>query len=117
MAGAGRIARRVGTQLSAGGFDVVLVDPDGSAVTAAPGEGLQAELGDAADVKLMERLGAREAEMAVAATNSDETNLLFSQYVLAESPQGSVSPRAAPSRRSAAPASTPWARVRPSPRR
>ena len=98
MAGAGRIARRVRTQLSAGGFDVVLVDPDGSAVTVAPGEGPQAELGDAADVKLMERLGAREAEMAVAATNSDETNLLFSQYVLAENPQASVFARVAQGR-------------------
>ena len=119
VARAGTIARRVGAQLSAGGFDVVLADPDGSAVTAARGEGLQAELGDAADVKLMERLCAREAEMAVAATNSDETNLLFSQYVLAENPGASsrASHRAAPSRRSAAPASTPSARARRSPRR
>ena len=98
VAGAGTIARRVGAQLSAGGFDVVLVDPDGGAATAARREGLQAELGDAADVQLMERLGAREAEMAIAATNSDETNLLFSQYVLAENPEASVFARVAQGR-------------------
>jgi NhaP-type Na+/H+ or K+/H+ antiporter len=95
VAGAGTIARRVGAQLSAGGFDVVLVDPDGDAVAEARGEGMRAELGDASDLGLMEQLGAKEATLAVAATDSDETNLLFSQYVLAENPEASVFARVA----------------------
>ena len=39
VAGAGSISRRVGAQLAAGGFDVVLVDPGGDAVAEARGKG------------------------------------------------------------------------------
>ena len=95
VAGAGSISRRVGAQLAAGGFDVVLVDPDGDAVAEARGEGLRAELGDASDVGLMEQLGAKETTLAVAATDSDQANLLFCQYVLAENPEASVFSRVA----------------------
>ena len=95
VAGAGTVARRVGAQLAAGGFDVVLVDPDGAAVAEARAARLEAELGDASDVGLVAQLGANEAALAVAATNSDQANLLFCQYVLAENPEASVFARVA----------------------
>ena len=95
VAGAGAVARRVAAQLDAGGFEVVLVDGDAAALAAARDAGLRAEDGDASDARLLERLGAAEAALAVAATDSDETNLLFSQCVLAANPAASVFARVA----------------------
>ena len=95
VAGAGAVARRVAAQLDAGGFEVVLVDADADALAAARAAGLRAEDGDASDARLLERLGAPEAALAVAATDSDETNLLFSQCVLAANPAASVFARVA----------------------
>lgn len=95
VAGAGAVARRVAAQLDAGGFEVVLVDGDADALAAARAAGLRAEDGDASDARLLERLGAPEAALAVAATDSDETNLLFGQCVLAANPAASVFARVA----------------------
>lgn len=86
IAGAGTVSRRVGAQLGAGGFDAVLIDPDEEAVARARAEGLTAEAGDASNVALLRKLGAGDASLAVAASNSDEANLLFCQYVLSENP-------------------------------
>ncbi len=79
IAGAGALGRRLAQQLSAGGFDVVLVDPDEEAVARAQAEGLTAELGDATEVRAVEQLDLEHATMAIGATDSDESNLLFCQ--------------------------------------
>ena len=90
VAGAGRVARRTGAQLSAGGFDVVMIESDPEVVAEARREGYTVEEGDASEVDLLSKLGANEAAIAVGATNSDQTNLLFCQYVLSESPEASA---------------------------
>ena len=87
IAGAGTVSRRIGAQLGAGGFDVVLIDPDEQVVARARSEGLTAEVGDASDVELIRRLGADDASLAVGASTSDEANLLFCQYVLSANPE------------------------------
>jgi Trk K+ transport system NAD-binding subunit len=90
IAGAGTVSRRVGEGLTAGGFDVVLIDPDEEAVQRARAQGLTAEVGDASDVELMRKLGAKDAAIAVATSRSDETNLLFCQFVMSENPEAAA---------------------------
>ena len=90
IAGAGTVSRRIGAQLGAGGFDVVLIEIDEQVVARARAEGLTAEVGDASDVELMRRLGADDASLAVGGSNSDEANLLFCQYVLSENPEATA---------------------------
>ena len=90
IAGAGKVSRRIGQQLHAGGFDVVLIDPNEDAVARAREDGLDAEVGDASNVALLRKLGGSDASLAVGASNSDETNLLFCQYVRAENPEATT---------------------------
>lgn len=90
IAGAGTVSRRIGQQLDAGGFDVTLIDPDEDAVARARQSGLNAEVGDASNVALLRKLGGGEASVAVGASDSDEANLLFCQYVRAENPEASA---------------------------
>ncbi|MDA0366221.1 MAG: cation:proton antiporter [Chloroflexi bacterium] len=77
IAGAGRTARQLGTQLAAGGFDVVLADLDAQSVARARAAGLAAEIGDVTDMRFLAGLGADRAELAVGATDNDQSNLLF----------------------------------------
>lgn len=86
IAGAGGLSRRVAHQLEADGYEVVLVEPEPRVVERARGEGLRVEAGDATDVRLLDRLGAGDAELAVASSNQDQANLLFSQYVRSVNP-------------------------------
>ncbi len=90
IAGAGKVSRRIGQQLHAGGFDVVLIDPNEDAVARAREDGLDAELGDASNVTLLRKLGGGDAALAVGGSSSDEANLLFCQYVLAENPEATA---------------------------
>ena len=90
IAGAGKVSRRIGAQLRAGGFDVTLIDQNEDAVARARAERLEAEVGDASNVSLLRKLGGEEAAIAVGATDSDEVNLLFCQYMRAESPEASA---------------------------
>jgi Trk K+ transport system NAD-binding subunit len=87
IAGGGRVARQMGAQLSAGGFDVVLIEHDPDSVSRSRAAGLRVEVGDATDVRLLQRLGAEEIVVAIGATDSDQVNLLFCQFVLAANPQ------------------------------
>ena len=86
IAGAGALARRVAHQLEGDGFDVLLIDADAATVERARAEGLQAEPGDVTDVRLLHRMGATEATIAVAATRVDQANLLFTQYLRSVNP-------------------------------
>ena len=90
IAGAGKVSRRIGQQLHAGGFDVVLIDPNEDAVARAREDGLDAEVGDASNVTLLRKLGGGDAALAVGGSSSDEANLLFCQYVLAENPEATA---------------------------
>lgn len=82
IAGSGALGRRLAQQLTVGGFDIVLVDVDEEAVERARAEGLNAELGDATEVRMVESLDLRNASIAVGATDSDQSNLLFCQVAL-----------------------------------
>ncbi len=87
IAGAGALGRRVAHQLEADGLDVVLLEQDPDTVQIATEEGLTVVHGDATDVRLLDRHGARDAVMAVAATNRDQSNLLFIQYLRTVTPE------------------------------
>jgi Trk K+ transport system NAD-binding subunit len=87
IAGSGRLARRLATQLTAGGFDVTLVDQHEDSVARARAEGFDARIGDATSVRFLRDIEANRAQLAVGATDSDQANLLFCQYVRAENPE------------------------------
>ena len=67
--------------LLAGGHSVVVIDTDPDAVSRARAEGLQAELADCTDAEALGRLGAGDVPLSIAATDSDQANLLFSQFI------------------------------------
>lgn len=95
VAGAGALARRVAHQLEADGYDVLLIDNDEETVALARGEGLQVEAGDATDVRLLAKLGAAGVTIAIAATHSDQVNLLFTQYLRSVNPEARLVVRVA----------------------
>lgn len=86
VAGAGALARRIAVQLEADGFDVLLIDSDEETVALAKAEGLTAEVGDVTDVRFLNKNGAMDAKVAVAVTNRDQSNLLFTQYLHSVNP-------------------------------
>jgi NhaP-type Na+/H+ or K+/H+ antiporter len=90
IAGAGAIARRVGLQLVDGGYDVTLVDNNPDSITRARDAGLEVVEADATNVQALEDAGAAHSQIGVGATDSDETNLLFCQYIAAASPDAQV---------------------------
>jgi NhaP-type Na+/H+ or K+/H+ antiporter len=90
IAGAGAIARRIGLQLTDGGYDVTLVDNSVDSVVRAREAGLEVVEADATNVRALEKAGAANARIGVAATDSDQANLLFCQYINAASPEADV---------------------------
>ena len=90
IAGAGAVARRVGTKLANDGYDVTLIDLDRDATERATTEGLEVEAGDATDIRFLESLDVNEVKIAVGATDSDQANLLFCQYLSTASPDAEV---------------------------
>jgi Trk K+ transport system NAD-binding subunit len=90
IAGGGSVARRIGRKLADDGYDVALVELDAEVIARARADGLEVEEGDATDVRTLERLDAHEAVMAVGATDSDQVNLLFCQYVSTASPEAEM---------------------------
>lgn len=86
VAGAGALARRIAVQLEADGYDVLLIDSDEETVALAKAEGLNALVGDVTDVRLLNKNGALDAQVAVAVTNRDQSNLLFTQYLQSLNP-------------------------------
>lgn len=79
IAGAGEIARRVAVQLQANGYSVRLLDHRPELVERAKREGLTASEVDVADLDALREVGVADADLVLALTDSDETNLLFSQ--------------------------------------
>jgi NhaP-type Na+/H+ or K+/H+ antiporter len=90
IAGGGAVARLIGRKLADDGYDVALVELDAEAIARARADGLEVEEGDATDVRTLERLDAHEAVVAVGATDSDQANLLFCQYVSTASPEAEM---------------------------
>jgi NhaP-type Na+/H+ or K+/H+ antiporter len=90
IAGAGAIARRIGRQLADGGYDVTLVDNSADSVVRAREAGLAVVEANATDVHALEEAGAANARIGVAATDSDQVNLLFCQYINAASAEAEV---------------------------
>ncbi|MDQ3537798.1 MAG: TrkA family potassium uptake protein [Actinomycetota bacterium] len=80
LAGAGNIGRYLAFDLAQRGHDVVLLDQDPQALRLVPDHDLTLELveGDACAPNVLERVGAREADVVVAATGDDEDNLVIS---------------------------------------
>jgi trk system potassium uptake protein TrkA len=77
VAGAGNIGRYLALDLVQRGHEVVLLDRNLRAVEAAPDQ-VVAECGDGCAPSVLERAGAREADVLVAATGDDEDNLVIS---------------------------------------
>jgi NhaP-type Na+/H+ or K+/H+ antiporter len=95
IAGAGAVARRVGVKLANDGYDVTVIDLDQDALTRARADGLDVREGDATDIRFLERLDVDAVEIAVGATDSDQANLLFCQYLRTASPEAEVYARVA----------------------
>ncbi len=90
IAGAGAIARRIGLQLTDGGYDVTLVDSNVESIARSREAGLEVVEADATNVRALEEAGAANARLGIAATDSDQANLLFCQYINAASPEAQV---------------------------
>jgi NhaP-type Na+/H+ or K+/H+ antiporter len=90
IAGAGAIARRVGLQLTDGGYDVTLVDNNIDSLARAREAGLEVVEADATNVRALEKAGAAHAQIGVGATDTDQANLLFCQYIGAANPEAQV---------------------------
>ncbi|MDA0350882.1 MAG: cation:proton antiporter [Chloroflexi bacterium] len=90
IAGAGAVSRRVGSKLANDGYQVTLIDQDQEAIARARADGLEVAEGDATDVRTLERLGASEMKIAVGATDSDQVNLLFCQYLRTANPEAEI---------------------------
>jgi NhaP-type Na+/H+ or K+/H+ antiporter len=90
IAGAGAIARRIGLQLTDGGYDVTLVDTNVDSIARSRDAGLEVIEAEATNVRALEEAGASNARLGIAATDSDQANLLFCQYINAASPEAQV---------------------------
>jgi trk system potassium uptake protein len=79
IAGAGRLGRQTAHLLSATGHQVVVIDTDQRALDQLDGEPvLRTVRGDACEPDMLERAGALNADLMVAATGEDEDNLVIS---------------------------------------
>jgi trk system potassium uptake protein len=80
IAGAGSVGRYMAEQLSEGGHAVTLIDDDRSVVDRYSDrlDGVVWVLGDACELAVLSRAGAREADVVAAVTGDDEDNLVVS---------------------------------------
>lgn len=78
VTGAGKIGRYLSLNLGDRGHDVTLVERDPAVVDRVDVRDLRMLLGDACAPDVLERAGAREADVLVAATGDDEDNLVVS---------------------------------------
>lgn len=78
VAGAGNIGRHLASDLAQRGHDVTLIEMVDDALRKIDSDSVTAIRGDACAVPVLERAGAREADVVVAATGDDEDNLVIS---------------------------------------
>lgn len=77
VAGAGNIGGHLALDLAERGHEVALTERDADALAKLPpAERLTTIIGDACAVEVLERAGAREVDVVVAATGDDEDNLV-----------------------------------------
>ncbi len=79
IVGGGRVGRALATRLENRGENVILVDRDPSVVETLQRDGFRAEVGDGTSTDALEAAGSTNAKIVVAATSTDDTNLLISQ--------------------------------------
>jgi NhaP-type Na+/H+ or K+/H+ antiporter len=79
IVGAGTVGRSLAVRLTDRGEDVVLVERDEATVEEARAAGFTVELGDGTDTSVLERVGADQAKIVIAATANDDANLLVCQ--------------------------------------
>jgi Trk K+ transport system NAD-binding subunit len=79
IVGAGKVGRALGERLVDRGEDVILVDKDSDIVEAARSAGFSVEEGDGTNTEVLERVGAGNAKIVIAATANDDANLLVCQ--------------------------------------
>lgn len=78
VAGAGNIGGHLALDLAGRGHEVSLTERDADALAKLPpAERLTTVIGDACAVEVLERAGARQADVVVAATGDDEDNLVI----------------------------------------
>ena len=79
IVGGGRVGRALATRLERRGEFVVIVDRDDDAIEATREAGFTVHEGDGTDPSVLKAAGAAEAKILVAATSTDDANLLISQ--------------------------------------
>jgi Trk K+ transport system NAD-binding subunit len=79
IVGAGRVGRELAERLEERGEEVVLVEKDETAVERTRERGFTVRSGDATDATVLDRAGADNAKVVVAATSDDDVNLLVAQ--------------------------------------
>ena len=77
--GGGRVGRTLATRLEKRGENVLILDRNPTVVESLQSDGFRAEVGDGTDTGTLEEHGATNAKLVVAATPTDDTNLLISQ--------------------------------------
>ncbi|MBX0298047.1 potassium channel family protein [Haloarcula nitratireducens] len=81
IVGGGNIGRRVADRLQHRGDDVVIIERDQQQVSTLDGAGYQVHAGDGTDMDVLRTVNTGSADIVIAATGDDDTNLLVSQLV------------------------------------
>jgi NhaP-type Na+/H+ or K+/H+ antiporter len=79
IVGGGRVGRALATRLERRGEFVVVVDRDDGAIAETREAGFTVHAGDGTDPSVLRAAGADDAKIVVAATSTDDVNLLISQ--------------------------------------
>ena len=88
--GGGRVGRALATRLENRGENVIIIDRDPAVVEELQRDGFRAELGDGTDTEDLAAAGAGNAKLLVAATSTDDGNLLCAQLARNKFDIGSV---------------------------
>ncbi len=78
IAGAGSVGRSIARELATSRHDVTIIDREASAMKVASVSAADWVLGDACEISSLDRCGTGEADVVVAATGDDKTNLVVS---------------------------------------
>jgi trk system potassium uptake protein TrkA len=78
VAGAGNIGRYLASDLAGRGHEVTVVEQVPEIIVRISAAGVRTVLGDACAPQVLEKAGARDADVVVAATGDDEDNLVVS---------------------------------------
>ena len=77
IAGAGLVGVRIAQSLEAEGHDITIIDPDPEKIDTASNElDVICFLGSATSIDVLKEAGAGQADILIAATDSDEANMI-----------------------------------------